>query len=157
MPTPDALPFPPIPALVSSYSMQCNHWHVRSRKSPHILLKYTHAQVRDSNAHLIWPKQNIVCPRSVLLSFLALSWETFLPSPLPPSIARIPDACLFVSCLNMLVYCGSFVYRNTPVGLLQCNPFHTESPILKRGKQIMGHKGFRPMTLGLLLLWCHCE
>ena len=160
MPTLDALSSPLIPALISSYSM---HWQVRSRKPPHIILKYIHAQVKNSNENCsLDMSETKHCLSQVSFTFISRSplrisfiCAPFLSKPhLLPLLIFQMFVCLFL-VLNMLVYCGSFVYGNTSLGLLQCNPFHTESPILKRGKQIVGHKGFRPMTLGLL--WCHCE
>lgn len=99
MPTPDALPFPPIPALVSSYSMQCNHWHVRSRKSPHILLKYIPAQVRDSNASCSLDMTKTKHCLSKGFTFISCSLLRNLSSKSPTSFHCSYSRCLFVCFL----------------------------------------------------------
>jgi len=101
MPTPDALSFPPIPALISSYSMQCNHWQVRSRKPPYIFLKYIHAQVKDSNASCsLNTTKTKHCLSKVSFTFISCSPLRNLSSKSPTSFHCLYSRCLFVSCFE---------------------------------------------------------
>ena len=125
MPTLDALSSPLIPALISSYSM---HWQVRSRKPPHIILKYIHAQVKNSNENCsLDMSETKHCLSQVSFTFISRSplrisfiCAPFLSNPPPPSIAHIPDVCLFVSCFEhaglLWVFCvWEYLIRTTSV------------------------------------------